>query len=285
MEKIISTIKKSFIVNLSLVIIKIIFGFVGHSRALLIDGIHSFSDLVTDVVVMVGSFFANKPADKEHPFGHGQAEYLLSLFVGIVVLTLGFNIILEVEQTSVTIPSLIVVYVSAFTIIVKLILAKYLLLKGKKYKSSILTSSGKESRADVITSVLVLISSILMQFDYSYLRMADTVVSVIIGLFIMKTGYEILKENVNYIIGSQVTDKVYRKKINKWIMEQKEVKGINDLIILNFGHYYKIIVDVMLDPNSSLLESHKIADEIEILLREKDKMIEYVTVHMSPFIK
>ena len=160
-----NSLLKSFGTNLFLSIIKVVFGFVGKSSALVADGLHSFSDLATDAVALFGTHYSMKPADDEHPYGHGRFEYLTCLIIGIVVLFLGYEIIVSAFNNENVIPSKLVILISLFTIIVKHILASYLINIGNDINNQILISSGKESRMDVVSSLFVLISSILMQFS------------------------------------------------------------------------------------------------------------------------
>jgi cation diffusion facilitator family transporter len=141
----------SMIVNSFLSIIKIIVGIVGKSSSLIADGIHSFSDLFTDVFAIFGNLLSRKPADEKHPFGHGKLEYLTSIGIGLVILFVGFSIIYNSYDNKIVIPSILVVLVSLFTIVSKYLLASYITRKGKEYKNNILISSGRESSMDVLS--------------------------------------------------------------------------------------------------------------------------------------
>ena len=129
--------KVSFITNFLLSCLKCIAGFILKSSALVADGIHSFSDLVTDVVAIVGEKLANKPKDKEHPYGHGNAEYLTSFIIGIMILLMGLFLVKETMEQEITTPGILVAVVSVFTIIVKYFLSSYLIHKGNIYQNNI----------------------------------------------------------------------------------------------------------------------------------------------------
>lgn len=287
MKKASSVMLVSFFTNFLLSIIKVIIGFIGKSSALIADGIHSFSDLVTDVVAILGSFFSEKPEDKEHPYGHGRLEYLTSVGIGIVVLAIGLALIGQVSSSDTSIPNKIVIFVSMGTILSKFLLSKYLILKGKKLDNQILLASGKESSADVYSSVIVLIATILMQLESIFhpFIYADKVASIIVGLFIVKTGFNILKENISMLIGSNEEETDYYKKVEKIILDNSFIKGINRLIIMKYGYYYTVTVDVSMDASLSLTEAHDQIDKIEEDLREKDERTKYINIHMSPYIE
>jgi cation diffusion facilitator family transporter len=274
----------SFFTNLFLSILKVVVGFIFTSSALVADGIHSFSDLLTDIVAIVGNIFSSKPADKEHPYGHGRLEYLTSIFVGFIVLVVGMSLIFEVSKNDVKIPSRIVILVSIFTIIAKYILANYLIKKGKKYDNQILISSGRESKADVYSSIIVLLSSILMQLEVYFhpFIYADKITSVIVGVFIVRTGYMILKENINIIIGKQEDKTDYYNDIKKLILQNKYIKNIDSLIVMKYGYHYSLTVEVSMDENLTLKKAHDEIEKIEEELKQNERT-KYINIHMNPY--
>lgn len=274
----------SFITNAFLSVIKVIFGFIGHSSALIADGVHSFSDLSTDVIAIIGDILSRKPADKKHPYGHGQIEYLTSIFIGLIIIGLGLGIIYSSVDKGILVPNVIVIIVSIFTIISKLVLSNYILKKGYESNNNILIASGHESRADVISSIIVLISILLMNLEDKIFSYSDIVASIIVGLFIIKTGFDVLKENISDIIGEQETDKAFIKRINKIINKFPEIKTIDSLVLLKFGSYYKLIGEVSMDGNMTLVDAHNILEELEYAIKKKENKIKYITIHINPYL-
>lgn len=273
---------KSFFVNLFLAIIKIIVGLIGKSSALIADGIHSFSDLATDAVALFGSKYAWKPADQEHPFGHGRVEYLTCLVIGAVVLFLGFEIIGNAFQNHWVIPAFMVILVSIFTIVMKFILSSYLLKIGKKYKNVILTASGKESSMDVISSIFVLVSSVLMQFSESYpmLKYSNFIATIIVGILIVKTGFDMIKENVSSIIGEQES---HCMDSMKQVLETEDkIDCIDHFAVMKYGPYFQITGEVSMDENLPLKEVHAILEKLEMKLKEIDERAVYINIHVNP---
>lgn len=274
----------SFITNAFLSVIKVIFGVIGHSSALIADGVHSFSDLSTDVIAIIGDILSRKPADKKHPYGHGQIEYLTSIFIGLIIIGLGLGIIYSSVDRGLLVPNMIVIIVSIFTIIAKIVLSNYILKKGYESNNNILIASGHESRADVISSIIVLISILLMNLEDKIFSYSDIVASIIVGLFIIKTGFDVLKENVSDIIGEQETDKAFIKRINKIINKFPEIKTIDSLVLLKFGSYYKLIGEVSMDGNMTLVDAHNILEELEYAIKKKESKIKYITIHINPYL-
>lgn len=284
MNKVTKTMTVSALTNTFLSFIKIIFGFIGNSTALIADGVHSFSDLATDCIAILGGFLSRKPADEKHPFGHGKIEYVTSLGIGLLVLFLGFTLIYKAFEVDIQIPSLMMVLVSLFTILSKYFLAHYISTKGKEYNNNILIASGKESKADVYSSIFVLISIILMQFSNQIplLKYANLAVTLLISFFILHTGYSILKDNISILLEEQITDEDYKKNIQNIILSYEEIKYLQSFYILRYGPYYKLIATVIMDKTISLEHAHNIIDEIEEKIKKKDKKIQYVFIHMEP---
>lgn len=276
----------SFLVNLILSILKFIFGIFGKSSALIADAIHSFSDLSTDIVSIVGNKIASKPADDKHPYGHGKLEYVTSLFIGIVILFVGFSLISSSMHKTVVVPSLIVIFVSGFTIFCKYILAHYLIVSGEKYDNRILVANGRESSADVISSIVVLVSSICMQFSETLpiLQYADIAASILVGMFIVYTGFSLIKDNISVILGEQETDDLVLEQIQSLLLSDNRILKIDSLIILKFGPLYSINCELLMDGNSMLKDAHSVVDKIEHRIKEFDERYQYITIHINPSI-
>ena len=283
--KVQNVLKLSFFTNLFLSILKVIVGFFGKSSALISDGIHSFSDLITDMVALFGNGISLKPADKEHPYGHGKSEYITSFVIGLVVLVIGLTLISSTSKNEIVMPSIIVVFVSLITIIVKYLVSNYLIKEGTKYQNVILISSGRESRADVVSSIFVLISSILMHFSdkIDILKYSDKVASIIVGLFIIRTGFKILKDSISMMLGEIENDEVTLDEFREVIYSFDKVKDIDNLIVLKYGPYYRITAEISMDANLSLLEAHNVAEDIEKTLKLRNPKAEYITIHINPY--
>lgn len=282
MKKVSSILTVSLITNFMLSLFKIMTGIIGSSGALIADGIHSFSDLITDIIGIVGSIFSKKPSDEKHPYGHGKMEYLISIFIGLVILSLGFMIIYDSINRKVIVPSVIVIFVSLFTIVVKFLLAHFLVKKGRELNSCILVSSGKESSTDVISSVVVLVASILMQTNISIFKYSDIVAGILVGIFVVKVGFDVLKENISTILGEQETDFDYLNEVKKVMLENSHIKNIDDLIILKYGPYYKLIARVSITHNLSITKAYDILLKIENNIKEKFERIDYVNISLQP---
>lgn len=287
MNNVTKVMSVSIITNTFLSLIKIIIGFICKSSALLADGVHSFSDLLTDFFAIIGNIMAKKPADEKHPYGHGKIEYLTSIGISMVIIILGLTIINNSMHSKVVMSSLIVSIVSLITITLKYLLSEYIIRKGKKLENNILIASGKESRADVISSLVVFISAILSVFSkyIEVFKYSDKIAGIIVGILIIRTGFLILKENISIILGEQEIKGETLNKIRKIILNNKDIKTIDELIILKFGHCYKVSMEVSMNPDLTLLECHTIVDKLEKKLKKEIDKVEYITVHVNPYHK
>lgn len=274
----------SVFTNIFLAVLKIISGVIFSSVALVADGIHSFSDLITDFFAIIGSHFAQKPADLEHPFGHGNLEYLTSLGIGLMVLVVGISVIYNSITGSLQVPNTIVILVSMFTIITKLLLSTYILNKGKKYHNSILLSSGKESRSDVISSIVVLISSILIQFsdEVPAFLYAEKVAAIIVGLFIFFVGFGIIRDNVSILLGKQEENEDYMNRLKELVKKEAGILEVKNMVLLRYGPVSTLNLIVSMDGNISLTEAHKKADILEEKIKKFSHYIQYIHIHIEP---
>lgn len=287
MEKVTKVLVKSLIVNILLTLTKFVFGIIYKSKVLVADGIHSLSDLATDVVSIYGSKLSLKPADNEHPYGHGKIEYLTSIVIGAVILALALSLLGNSLNAKNTIASNMVLYVTIFTILAKYLISRYILSKGVKYKSNLLVASGKESRSDVISSAIVIITYFLSKLSsYSKIFLySDTIGTFIIGLIILKTAYRILKENIVSILGEIEQDEEYLDKIREIILENSEVVNIEELNIIKYGHYYQANITINMDSDVTLEDACLVSDRIKKKLINKKTRISYAKISINPYME
>lgn len=287
MGKVTKVLVKSLIVNILLTLTKFVFGIIYKSKVLVADGIHSLSDLATDIVSIYGSKLSLKPADTEHPYGHGKIEYLTSIVIGAIILALALSLLGNSLNAKNTIASNMVLYVTIFTILAKYLISRYILSKGVKYKSNLLVASGKESRSDVISSAIVIVTYFLSKLSsYSKIFLySDTIGTFIIGLIILKTAYRILKENIVSILGEIEQDEEYLDKIREIILENSEVVNIEELNIIKYGHYYQANITINMDSDVTLEDACLVSDRIKKKLINKKTRISYAKISINPYME
>ena len=155
---------------------------------------------------------------------------------------------------------------------------------GKIYNNNILISSGRESRADVYSSIVVLISSILVQFSnkiniFSY---SDVVATIIVGIFIIRTGFLIIKENLSVLIGEQESNSDILGELKNFILDDKNICSLDDLVMIKYGAYFKIIIEVSMESDLSLEQAHNNAHMLQNNIMKQYKWAKYITIHINP---
>lgn len=280
MDKTTRTLLVSIIVNMALVISKLIIGFLGSSRALIANGIHSLTDMITDIIAIVGNNLSRKPADTRHPYGYGQIEYVTNIIMGLTILILGVTQIFSAFSSNIDMPSNIIIYVSIIAMVVKYTLSRYITLKGKKYKSGLLIVSGFESKADALTTLFVIISALLSKLTvYNELyKYSDNVCTFVIGLYISYVSLKILKENAFDLIDKVEDNQELINKIKKKILKNDEIKDVTSLSLIKYGTYYTANVEIALNKNTKLKDIKEINKKLEKQLVNRRTRISYLVL-------
>ncbi len=223
------------IANVFLASFKAIIGVAIHSTAMVLDAVNNFSDVLSSVVAIIGTKIASKKPDYKHPLGHGRVEYLAQMIIAALILYAGITALWESVQKIIhpveADHSAISLTIISVAIVVKIVLGIFVKGQGKKVKSDLLISSGTDALFDAILSTAVLISAIiLLIFKFNI----EAYVSVIISVFILKAGYEIIKEAVDDMVGHRV-EAEYTKKVKESVLSFDEVYGAYDLVLHNYG--------------------------------------------------
>ena len=225
----------SILANALLAGFKAFVGMLSNSIAIILDAVNNLSDTLSSIITIVGTKLAGAAPDKNHPYGYGRIEYMTSLVVSAIVLYAGITALVEsikkiinpidVDYSTVT----LVILVSA--IVVKFILGMYVKKVGKRINSDSLVASGSDAFNDAILSMSVLFSAVIyLLFNISI----EAYVGVLLSLFIIKSGYELIKESVDNMLGTRIESDLARK-IKKEILKEEEVKGVFDLVLNDYG--------------------------------------------------
>ena len=222
-------------INLLLVIFKAIVGLISNSIAIILDAVNNLSDALSSIITVISTKIADSEPDKEHPLGHGRIEYLSAMIVAGIIFYAGITSLIESikkifnpEEVNYSNITFIILVVS---ILLKLLLGKYVKNIGEKFNSPSLVASGSDATFDAILSSSVLISGILYIFTNINI---EAYVGVLISIFIIKSGIDIFMEAVNEILGKRV-DKKTINEIKKTICGVENVHGAYDLILHNYG--------------------------------------------------
>lgn len=273
----------SMINNLVISIIKIGGGIFFKLGSLLADGMHTFSDFITDIVCLIGAKISRKKPTKYHPFGFGRVEYLTNLFVGIVLLLLGIYIVISSFNKKFIIPPLNVLILLSIVFLLKLIAIGLMHKVGDAINSQVLITSVKESMADLYSTIGVIIITILLQFSnkIEILKYSDIVGSILIGIIVLKTAFTIIIDNSLSLIGEVEEDDEKLNKVYEFIKNEKGVKDL-DFSLIKYGSYYKLQLNLELDSKLSLRQVSKIEDKLKKdIVRHRSLNIKYVTIYVT----
>jgi cation diffusion facilitator family transporter len=281
---------RSFFVNLFLITVKLISGILFASVALIADAVHSTSDLLTDVFVIFGVQHSLKPADDDHPFGHGKFEYVLSFVMGLFIISIAYNlakfVISSFGEVS-EIPNALSLIVVVFVVVAKSFLARYMIKEGKKIQSDVVLASGKESMTDVLSSAVVFVGIVSVlageYFGLEFLKKGDKIASILIAVFIAKVGIEVIIDSIKSLQGKAVSKDVS----NEYLIIAENISGVrkvDKLYMIHYGPYYQVAIDICVDGHISVKDGHEIATKVSERLYQ-DKKICHVTVHVNPEVE
>lgn len=279
------------VVNIILAIIKGIGGIMGNSRALVADAAHSASDVVSSVAVYIGIRAAQKPPDREHPYGHGKSENVATLIVAILLVVVGFEIMYNSIASIWTapadeVPSMLVLYIIIFSLVVKEVLFQYKYRLGRKINSPALVADAWHHRSDAISSAVALagvgITMIGGHYDIPYLIYFDPIAGAVIAIIIMYMGFQLAKEAVSMTL-EVVLNEDETRDMMQTVKAVDKVVQIDSLSARSHGSYVIVDIKISVDANITVEDGHRIAREVkQKLIREHD-IVRDVNVHVNPY--
>jgi cation diffusion facilitator family transporter len=269
--------------NALLAFFKVILGYIGNSQALLADGIHSFSDLITDAIVLIATKVGTHPPDKEHPYGHQRVETVATIIIALVLIGaavgIGYDALHHIIMHTKTIkPSFFVIIVAAVSIIANEFLYHYTMYEGNKVNSDLLRSNAWHNRSDTLVSIIVLVSVIGALLGAHYL---DAIGALIIGLLIFKMSIKMIWTSLRELIDTGVEEKLHQQ-ITEHILKTPNIIAIHQLRTRSHGNNIFLDVHIQVDPHFSVSEGHYISEQVIISLKKSFEKIIDVTVHIDP---
>ena len=270
--------------NLLLTIFNIIVGIISGSYALVAEGTHTLSDVATAIISYIGFKVGNKPADKDHPLGHGRAEAIAGLIIVIFLTIVAYEIISGaikklVLNESIIAPTYLAAIMAIIGIISNIVMSQYIINLGKKVNSPAIIADGKHQRVDLFSSAVILLGVLIAQLGYPIL---DPIISLLIGVMVLKTAYGVGKENINNIMGKVPSEELITK-IEEEATSVNDVYGIHDIRINYLGSYATVTLHIELKPDLSLIESHKIVHIVQNKIIDNIEIIHGVTAHACPY--
>ena len=267
--------------NVFLLIIKFIIGFLSRSQAMIADAANSAGDIFASLMSTIGSKISSAPEDESHNFGHGKAEYIFSLFIGLVMILIAVKLVYDsfvslFNPSSVSFPYLLIL-VCVITIITKFSLYLYTKIIYKKTNSILMQALQKDHRNDSIVTTFTLISVILNIFGIYWF---DGVVGIGISILICVSGIKIFIESYNVLMDASIDNKT-KEKILDITKKYKDIQKVDHFSSTPVGYKYLISLSIYIDGNMSTFESHDIADSLENDIKKLER-INNVIIHVNP---
>jgi len=269
--------------DLVLSIAKIVVGYIGQSQALIADGIHSLSDLLTDFMVLFAFKHSSRDADEDHPYGHGRIETLMTVALGLALILVSVGIAWDAarrlfEPDLLLQPSWIVLVVAAISIVSKEAIYHYTMAAARKYKSALLRANAWHSRTDAISSIIVFVGVMGAMAGLNYL---DAIAAIGVALLIAKIGWDLGWHSIRELIDTGL-DSEEVERIRKIIAEVEGVRSLHMLRTRKMGADALVDVHIQVDSYLSVSEGHQISETVRHKLVSNIEDISDVTVHIDP---
>jgi cation diffusion facilitator family transporter len=270
------------VVNIALSALKVVVGILGHSMALVADGIHSISDMVTDIAVLIGIYFGAKEADRKHPYGHGRFETVATTVIAGVLVLVGLGMIYKaaanISELHIIKPSPVTLLIAVISIISKEWLYKATKRYAIKTHSSTVMANAWHHRSDALSSVAVVvgIGAVMLGFEYG-----DHLAAIAVGLMIALAGWRILIDCIQEFT-ERAVDKDTVQKITDIINADDSIRQWHKLRTRLVGREVFLDLHILVAPELNIAEAHKIADSLEDSLHSQMARPVNITVHIEP---
>ncbi len=271
------------VVNLVLTVVKVIFGIIGQSHALIADGVHSLADLSTDLMVWFAAKYSNQPADKEHPYGHARIETAFTVALGVVLIITAIGIVFDSAQRllnpeTLLQPTPIVLLIAAISILANEGLYQYTIRAAKQFNSGLLKANAWHHRSDAISSIVVLVGVAGSLMGLPYL---DAFAAVGVALMIGHIGWTQAWSSLRELVDTGMEPKT-AAALKRIIGNVEGVRGVHMLRSRRMGGMYLIDVHIVVDERLSVSEGHKISEYVRLKLIDSHEDISNALVHIDP---
>ena len=275
--------------NAILVVLKFVAGVISHSSAMIADAIHSLSDFITDIIVLIFVGISARPQDRSHDYGHGKFETLASMFISLALLAAAIGIIVSgalkftswLNGEDLSAPGSLALWVAIMSIIIKELMFQYTARKGKELSSPALTANAWHHRSDALSSIASAIGiggAVIIGGRWTVL---DPLASIVVGAMLVKVALKIMKPSLGELTDESLSEET-EEKIMETISSFKDVSEPHNLRTRRIGNRIAIEAHIRMDGNMSLLQAHEITSEIEKKLKDRFGAQTIVTLHMEP---
>ncbi len=278
-------------INVLLVGIKFLFGIVGHSSAMIADAIHSLSDLVTDVIVIVFVRLGSKPKDSDHDYGHGKYETLATSLVGLGLLAAGVvifytgleKIVMVLRGNPIEPPAMIVLWAALLSVVLKEFAFRFTLSVGRRVGSQTVVANAWHHRSDAFSSIgttLGIAGAIFLGHRWVVL---DPLAAIVVSFFVVRTAWGLLRQASDELLEKSLSEEI-KHEITVIAESQAGVSGIHNLRTRRIGNSIAIEMHVRMPGELSLYEAHERASRVERVLRDRFGKDTHIVVHVEPLL-
>ncbi len=277
------------IANAILLIFKFVAGFLGHSSAMIADAVHSLSDFFTDIVILIFVKISNKPADKNHGYGHGKFETLATFIIGVVLLAVGImifwsgasKIFMSIKGIELEQPGMLAFWAAIVSIIVKEAIARYTIINGRRLNSKAVEANAWHHRSDALSSVGAAAGIAGAIFLGPKWRILDPLAAVVVSIFILIMAVKFLISCISEFMEHSLSEDIENEIINT-VMSFEFVKNVHNLRTRKIGNGIAMDMHVVMDGDLSLEKSHQYTKDIENLLRSRFGDKSFIYLHVEP---
>lgn len=276
-------------VNFLLLVFKFVAGFVGNSAAMIADAVHSLSDFITDIIVILFVRVSSMPKDENHHYGHGKYETLATAIIGVVLFAVGVGILVNAVEAIIDFfhgkelaaPNIWALGAAAVSIVFKEALYQYTVYKGKNLNSNAVMANAWHHRSDALSSIGTLLGISGAMFLGEKWRVLDPIAAFLVSIFILKVAIELTKASLEELLEKSLPKKTQEKILNI-IHSFPEVKSPHNLRTRHIGSNIAIEFHIRMDGNLSLNEVHEITKRMENALKAEFGPLTHIGIHMEP---
>jgi cation diffusion facilitator family transporter len=276
-------------VNVVLLLFKFVAGIVGHSAAMVADAVHSLSDFVTDIIVLVFVHISGKPKDKSHDYGHGKYETLAMTIIGMALLAVAVGIVYSgltktiawANGEQLEAPGTLALWAALLSILLKEGVYHYSMVKARQLNSQAVEANAWHHRSDALSSIGTAVGIGGAIFLGQRWTVLDPIASIIVGAFIVKVSFDLLRNGIGDLTEQSLPDQV-ENEILSLVASLPGVVEPHDLRTRRLGNHYAIELHILMDGNITLSKAHDKASEVEELLRQHYGEETHVAVHVEP---
>jgi len=277
------------VINVVLLLFKFVAGIIGHSAAMLADAVHSLSDFVTDVIVLVFIRISGKPQDKSHDYGHGKYETLAMTLIGVALLLVALGILnsgamkikLWLDGEQLEAPGTIALWAALLSVVLKEGVYRYSMIKARQLNSPAVEANAWHHRSDALSSIGTAIGIGGAIFLGQRWTVLDPIASVVVGIFIVKVSVSLLRRGIGDLLEQSLPDAV-EEEILQLVAALPGLSKPHDLRTRRIGNHYAIELHILMDGNITLREAHDKASEVEETLKSHYGQETHVVVHVEP---